>query len=168
MRSCSAYQSDASRARDRAVDAHDLARPRALPGEQVERRRRRGRRARGARPRSASSVAGCSATGANSPGASASARRTAAATTGVETGRRPAAASAGAASSSASRYTVRKLTPTTPAPRDVTGPSSPDASSRRVATPTEFVGTTTVTGASGSSRFAATICACNAATAGRP
>ena len=36
---------------------------------------------------------------------------------------------------------MRKFTPTTPAPRDVIGPSSPDASNRRVATPTEFVGT---------------------------
>ncbi len=38
MRSCSAYQSDASRRRDRAVDAHDVARPRALACEHVERR----------------------------------------------------------------------------------------------------------------------------------
>ena len=36
-----------------------------------------------------------------------------------------------------------------PEPAVDTGPSSPDASSRRTATPTELPGTTTVTGASG-------------------
>ena len=167
MRSCSAYQSDASR-RATARWMRTTSRARALWRASTSSAASSRSPSSRCTAASASSVAGCSATGANRPGASASARRTAAATTGVETGRRPAAASAGAASSSASRYTVRKLTPTTPAPRDVIGPSSPDASSRRVATPTEFVGTITVTGASGSSRFAATICACNAATAGRP
>ena len=139
--------------RHRAVQPHDIARPRALPRQHVERVRSSRSLSSRCTAASASSVAGCSATGANNPGASASAPRTAAATTGVDTGRRPAAASTGAASNSANRYTVRNVTPTTPEPRDVIGPNSPDASSRRVATPTEFVGTTTVTGVSGSSRL---------------
>src|SRR5438477_633763 len=92
----------------------------------------------------------------------------AAATPGVDTGRRPAAASSAAPSNSASRYTVRNVTPTTPRPIGVTAPSSPDASPRRAETPTEFVGTTTVTGASASDRFARATASRKACDAGRP
>ena len=56
----------------------------------------------------------------------------------------------------------------TPAPNGDTAPSSPDASSRRAATPTELPGTTTVTGASGDAAFARAISARNASAAARP
>ncbi len=116
----------------------------------------------------ASSVAGCAATDANIPGAVVSTLRIAAATTGAETGRRCFAAKRGAAKSSANRDAVRKLTPIRPVPTLETGPSSPEASSRRTATPTEFPGTTTVTGASGDSCFARAISPRSASLAAPP
>ena len=82
------------------------------------------------------SVAAWPATGANIPGSSARAARSAAAITGVETGRRPLPANWADPRSSASRYTVTKDTAATPMPRPDTGPSAPEASRRRVATPT--------------------------------
>src|SRR5438034_232798 len=57
---------------------------------------------------------------------------------------------------------------TNPTPRPHVGPSDPDASSRRVATPTWFAGTTTVTGASASSPFVRAISARSASAASRP
>ncbi len=134
----------------RAVQAHDLCGAADAARRAGRAARRRGRPAPGARRRALPRSPGARATGANRPALRASARRTAAATTGVDTGRRPAAASVAAPSSSARRYTVRNVTPTTPRPAPVTAPSSPDASRRRAETPTEFVGTTTVTGASAS------------------
>ena len=63
---------------------------------------------------------------------------------------------------------MRNVTPISPEPAGETGPSSPDASSRRAATPTELPGTTTVTGASGDSCFARAISARSASAAARP
>jgi hypothetical protein len=88
--------------------------------------------------------------------------------TGVASGRRPASAKAGAAIKSANRFTVTNVTATTPRPVAPIDPSSPLARRRRAETPTEFVGTTTVTGASASSAFAFATAARNASDAGRP
>ena len=63
---------------------------------------------------------------------------------------------------------MRKLTPISPEPGVDTGPSSPDASSRRTATPTELPGTTTVTGASGDACFARAISAAQRLGRGAP
>ena len=63
---------------------------------------------------------------------------------------------------------MRNVTPTTPRPTSVTDPSSPDASRRRAETPTEFVGTTTVTGARTSARFARATASRNARDAALP
>ncbi len=114
------------------------------------------------------SVAGCVATGANRPGSACSEARKAAAITGVDTGRRPAAASDGAPNISASRYGVTNVTATSPRPRAHVGPNAPEASSRLVATPTWFDGTTTVTGVSGSSPLMAAIVVRRASAAARP
>ena len=59
-------------------------------------------------------------------------------------------------------------TATRPTPPALAAPKLPDASSRRVATPTWFDGTTTVTGASGSVALAATMCVRKPSTAARP
>ena len=88
--------------------------------------------------------------------------------TGVDTGRRPEAARLAAPSSSANRYGVMNDTATRPTPPALAAPKPPDASSRRVATPTWFDGTTTVTGASGSVALAATMWVRKASTAARP
>ena len=55
-----------------------------------------------------------------------------------------------------------------PRPFGTTGPSSPDASNRRAATPTELVGTTTVTGASGSACLASATALRSVRDAARP
>ena len=81
----------------------------------------------------------------STPASSSSARRHAAATTGLVAGRRPAPVSAGAAISSARRSTVSTDNPATPA-----RPATPRARTRRAITPQRFVGTRTLTGASGS------------------
>ena len=114
-------------------------------------------------------MAGWVATAANSPGSEVSTARTAAVSTGVDTGLRPEAASDDDPSRSAKRYGVRKLTPIRPTPDPPhTGPRRPDASSRRADTPTWFDGTTTVTGARGSSRLAAAMAAASATDASVP
>ncbi len=168
MRSCSSYQAGASWAfTSRWIRTTSEAR-RLCPARRSSAAASRSASSRCA-PTNASSVAGWAATGANNaPGFVASTRRIAAATTAVETGRRPEAASRGAASSSASWKPVRNATPITPAPLAETGPSSPDASNRRAATPTELPGTITVTGASGEPALARAISARNASAAACP
>ena len=63
---------------------------------------------------------------------------------------------------------MRKLTAARPVPPAVIGPSAPEASSRRLATPTWFEGTTTVTGASGSPALELVMARWSASAAGRP
>ena len=60
------------------------------------------------------------------------------------------------------------MTAAMPTPDPATGPSAPEASSRRLATPTWLDGTTTVTGARGSPPLASATASWSASAAGGP
>ena len=107
----------------------------------------------------ARSVATWPATRRKLPGSVRSSTRIAASSTGSVSGRRPASADRARPSRSASANGVRNATFASP-------PCSP--SMRRAVRPARFEGTTTVTGASGSSAWAARTASRRASVAARP
>ena len=95
-------------------------------------------------------MAAWAATGPNAPGSSARAWRTAAPRMGTDTGRRPSDASGAGAQQLGQPVGRDERDADEPGPAPHTVPTDPEASRRRVDTPTWLDGTTTVTGASGS------------------